>query len=191
MRGRSMPRRGNGAASPRQWRRRQWRAKQIVDGSTSAAKMAAGRGRRRQLVQPTVRSEFADTALWVASLETNKDGIAEVELDMPQNLTAWKIRAWGMGHGTRVGEASAEVVTRKNLIVRMQAPRFFVETRRSRAQRQRAQLSADREASEGPAGAGWQHARTADRGREHDRNSGRRRAARRLARESASAKARP
>ncbi len=47
---------------------------------------------------------------------------------MPQNLTTWKIRVWGMGHGTRVGEATAEVVTRKNVIVRMQAPRFFVET---------------------------------------------------------------
>ncbi len=79
------------------------------------------------LVQPSLRSEFADTALWVASLETNKDGVAEAELDMPQNLTTWKIRAWGMGHGARVGEASAETVTRKNLIVRMQAPRFLVE----------------------------------------------------------------
>lgn len=79
------------------------------------------------LVPPTVRSEFADTALWIAALETNKDGLAEAELKMPENLTAWKIRAWSMGHGTRVGEATAEVVTRKNLIVRMQAPRFFVE----------------------------------------------------------------
>ncbi len=80
------------------------------------------------LVQPTVRSEFADTAFWIAALETNKEGLAEVELDMPENLTAWKIRAWSMGNGTRVGEATADVVTRKNLIVRMQAPRFFVET---------------------------------------------------------------
>jgi uncharacterized protein YfaS (alpha-2-macroglobulin family) len=46
---------------------------------------------------------------------------------MPQNLTAWKIRAWALGQGTRVGEGSVEVVTRKNIIVRMQAPRFFVE----------------------------------------------------------------
>ena len=80
------------------------------------------------LVEPTVRSEFADTALWAAAIETDKDGHAQVGLDMPQNLTTWKIRAWSMGHGTRVGEASTEVVTRKNLIVRMQAPRFFVET---------------------------------------------------------------
>jgi len=32
-----------------------------------------------------------------------------------------------MGRGTQVGEASAETVTRKNIIVRMQAPRFLVE----------------------------------------------------------------
>jgi uncharacterized protein YfaS (alpha-2-macroglobulin family) len=80
-----------------------------------------------ELVQPTIRSEFADTAKWVAALETGRDGRAEIELDMPQNLTAWKIRAWALGSGTRVGEGTAEVVTRKNVIVRMQAPRFFVE----------------------------------------------------------------
>ncbi|MDC0935782.1 MG2 domain-containing protein [Pirellulales bacterium] len=80
------------------------------------------------LVDPTVRQEFADTALWIAALETNSDGIADIKLDMPDNLTAWKINVWGMGHGTRVGQGSAEVVTRKNIIVRLQAPRFFVET---------------------------------------------------------------
>jgi uncharacterized protein YfaS (alpha-2-macroglobulin family) len=78
-------------------------------------------------VAPTLRSQFADTALWVASLETNADGLAEVALDMPENLTAWQIRVWAMGQGTRVGEAASEVVTRKNIIVRMQAPRFLVE----------------------------------------------------------------
>ena len=28
---------------------------------------------------------------------------------MPENLTGWKIRSWAMSHGTRVGEAAAEV----------------------------------------------------------------------------------
>ncbi|MDX1944097.1 MAG: MG2 domain-containing protein [Pirellulaceae bacterium] len=79
------------------------------------------------LVEPTVRSNFADTAKWVASLTTDKTGIAEVEIDMPENLTGWKIKVWGMGAGTRVGSGEAEVVTRKDLIVRLQAPRFFVQ----------------------------------------------------------------
>ncbi len=81
-----------------------------------------------EMAQPTVRQNFADTALWVGTLETSAEGLAEVKLDMPENLTTWKVRVWGMGHGTRVGEGSAEVVTRKNIIIRLQAPRFFVET---------------------------------------------------------------
>mgnify|MGYP000859065380 CR=1 FL=1 len=78
-------------------------------------------------VQPTIRSQFADTALWVGALSTNADGTAQVSLTMPENLTTWRIKCWAMGHGTRVGEGSSDVVTRKNLILRMQAPRFFVE----------------------------------------------------------------
>ncbi|MEZ6072606.1 MAG: alpha-2-macroglobulin family protein [Pirellulales bacterium] len=72
-------------------------------------------------------SEFADT-LWVGALETDGDGVAVVKLEMPENLTAWKIAVWGMGQGTRVGSADREVVTSKNLLVRLQAPRFFVQT---------------------------------------------------------------
>ena len=77
--------------------------------------------------QPTVRKNFADTAFWTAILTTNKDGLAEVSFNMPDQLTAWKIRVWGMGHGTKVGQGEAEVVTKKDLIVRLQAPRFFMQ----------------------------------------------------------------
>ncbi len=87
----------------------------------------AGADGGAQNVEPTVRSNFADTAKWVATLNTGKDGLAEVDVDMPENLTAWKIRVWGLGHGTVVGSADVDVVTRKNLIVRLQAPRFFVQ----------------------------------------------------------------
>jgi len=78
-------------------------------------------------VEPVVRSNFADTAFWAASLQTNEAGIAEIELDMPENLTTWKIKTWGMGHGTKVGQGEAEVITSKDLIIRLQAPRFFIE----------------------------------------------------------------
>lgn len=78
-------------------------------------------------VEPVVRKNFADTAFWTAALATDKDGLAEVALTMPENLTGWKVKVWAMGHGTKVGEGSAEVTTKKNLLVRLQAPRFFVE----------------------------------------------------------------
>ena len=96
---------------------------------TSAACSAdAGGAGGAVLVQPTVRTKFADTALWVGALTTDNDGTAEVALDMPENLTTWRIKVWGMGHGTNVGQGQTDVVTRKDLIVRLQAPRFFVQT---------------------------------------------------------------
>ena len=81
----------------------------------------------QEQVQPTVRSQFADTAYWAASILTDREGQAEIALNMPENLTGWKVRAWSLGAGTRVGQGEAEVVTKKNLLVRLQAPRFFVE----------------------------------------------------------------
>jgi len=79
------------------------------------------------LAAPVVRRQFADLAHWTAALTTDADGTARVEFPMPENLTAWKVRVWGLGLGTRVGEGSAELITRKNLMIRQQAPRFFVE----------------------------------------------------------------
>lgn len=76
---------------------------------------------------PTVRKNFADTAYWNANITTGKDGVAEVSFKMPEQLTAWKIQVWGMGHGTKVGSGSKIVTTKKDLIVRLQAPRFFVQ----------------------------------------------------------------
>jgi uncharacterized protein YfaS (alpha-2-macroglobulin family) len=78
-------------------------------------------------VQPTVRSNFADTAFWAASVTTNKEGLAEVALTMPEQLTGWKVKCWAMGLGTKVGQGEAEITTKKNLLVRLQAPRFFVQ----------------------------------------------------------------
>jgi alpha-2-macroglobulin len=77
--------------------------------------------------EPAVRRNFADTAFWKGSLKTDKEGIAEVTFPMPENLTAWKVRVWAMGHGTKVGQGEAEVTTKKDLLVRLQAPRFFVQ----------------------------------------------------------------
>jgi uncharacterized protein YfaS (alpha-2-macroglobulin family) len=89
---------------------------------SSAAARGAG------LVEPALRTKFADTALWVGALTTAADGTAGVALSMPENLTTWRIKVWAVGSGTRMGEGFADVVTRKDLILRMQLPRFFVQS---------------------------------------------------------------
>ena len=93
-----------------------------------AADAAAAPESSSAVVEPVVRQNFADTAYWNGSISTDAEGRAEVSFKMPENLTSWKIRSWVMGQGTRVGEGEQQVVTRKNLIVRLQAPRFFTET---------------------------------------------------------------
>ena len=102
-------------------------AEVAMEKSADAVGGKGGEGPSPPLLEPTVRTKFADTALWVAALQTNEKGEAEVELTMPENLTTWKARVWAMGGGARCGEGTAEVVTAKNLLVRLQAPRFFVQ----------------------------------------------------------------
>ncbi|RPI83427.1 MAG: alpha-2-macroglobulin, partial [Planctomycetaceae bacterium] len=92
-----------------------------------AAGLAGEPGAGAAGITPAVRSDFADLAFWAAAVTTARDGTAEVEFKMPENLTGWKVKCWGLTHGARVGQGEAEIVTRKNVIVRLQAPRFFVE----------------------------------------------------------------
>ncbi len=78
-------------------------------------------------IQPVIRTNFADTAFWAAALSTAPDGTVEVEFPLPESLTTWKVKTWAMGPGTKVGQADSEIITTKDLLVRLQAPRFFVE----------------------------------------------------------------
>jgi len=98
-----------------------------ADSASAMQAGTAGGAAPPDVQQPVVRKEFADTAFWNASIDTDKDGIAEVAFRMPENLTGWKVKTWAMGHGTKVGEGTADVVTTKNLLLRLQAPRFFTE----------------------------------------------------------------
>jgi len=100
-----------------------------ADNKSPAEREVAGEpGGLEDLIKPAVRTQFADTAFWSGSIITDNSGMAEVNFTMPQNLTGWKALVWSMGHGTKVGQGSVEVVTRKDLILRLQAPRFFVES---------------------------------------------------------------
>jgi len=80
-----------------------------------------------ELADGRIRSNFTDTAFWKADIETDEQGYAGIEVPMPDNLTTWKVKVWAMGHGTVVGQGETEVITSKDLLVRLQAPRFFVE----------------------------------------------------------------
>ncbi|MFU8892233.1 MAG: alpha-2-macroglobulin family protein [Luteolibacter sp.] len=74
-----------------------------------------------------VRTDFADLLKWAGTIETDENGQAEIPIEFPDNLTTWKARVWSIGKGSTVGEGTTEIITSKELLVRLQAPRFLVE----------------------------------------------------------------
>ena len=73
-----------------------------------------------------VRSNFAETAYWSPAIVTD-GGKATVKVTFPDSLTQWHASALGLTKTVQVGAAEADVATKKDLLVRLQAPRFFVE----------------------------------------------------------------
>lgn len=74
----------------------------------------------------TVRSNFEDTAFWSGSIETDENGIAQVSLVLPDNLTTWRADVRGVTLETQVGQAEVDLVTSKPLLIRPVVPRFVV-----------------------------------------------------------------
>jgi hypothetical protein len=77
------------------------------------------------LVVPKVRKAFPDTAYWNPNVHTGPDGHARVDFDFPDALTTWRTTIRAMTDDGKGGSVVSRVVVRKNLIVRLAAPRFF------------------------------------------------------------------
>jgi alpha-2-macroglobulin len=81
-----------------------------------------------QLVEPTIRKDFKDTAYWQPDVVTGGDGKATVKLDkLPDNLTTWRATARAVTADLKVGSHINKVLARKNLILRLETPRFLTE----------------------------------------------------------------
>ena len=74
---------------------------------------------------PKVRKAFPDTAYWNPSVRTGTDGHAHVAFNFPDALTTWRTTIRAMTDNGKAGSVVTRVVVRKNLIVRLAAPRFF------------------------------------------------------------------
>lgn len=74
----------------------------------------------------TVRSDFRTTVLWKPNVKTGKDGKAAVKVTFPDSLTQWRATARAVTMGNRFGIATGHTRTQNPLMVRLQAPRFFV-----------------------------------------------------------------
>lgn len=73
-----------------------------------------------------IRQEFRDTAYWDPSIQTGDDGEVTVTVDLPDNLTTWRVIARAVTLDTKVGDATTEILVTQDLIARPALPRFTV-----------------------------------------------------------------
>ena len=80
-----------------------------------------------QYAEPTIRKEFKDTADWQPDVVTGSDGKATVSVKLPDNLTTWRATTRAVTADLRVGSTVGKVIARKDLILRLETPRFLTE----------------------------------------------------------------
>lgn len=76
---------------------------------------------------PMIRKEFKDTAYWQPGAVTGSDGRATVKFRLPDNLTTWRATARAVTSDTKVGASSSTVISRKDVILRLETPRFVTQ----------------------------------------------------------------
>ena len=96
-------------------------------------------------MQPKVRKAFPDTAFWAADLRTDARGHAQAKVEFPDSLTTWRATARGVTRRYQGGQRRSKTIVRKNLILRLAVPRFFVQGDEVTISALVAQLPDDRE----------------------------------------------
>lgn len=76
---------------------------------------------------PAVRTQMAETALFLPNLRTGSDGRGRYDFTAPERLTSWRVEVFALGKKVQAGSADDTFVTRKDLMVRVEIPRFVRE----------------------------------------------------------------
>src|SRR5262249_11085170 len=74
-----------------------------------------------------VRNDFRSTVIWMPSVRTDAHGKAKITVKFPDSLTTWRLTARADTPQTAIGTVTHEVKSNKDLMIRLQAPRFFTE----------------------------------------------------------------
>ncbi|MDR0743254.1 MAG: hypothetical protein LBF05_02720 [Tannerella sp.] len=73
------------------------------------------------------RTNFNETAFFYPKLRTNENGEALIEFTMPEALTRWRLLSFAHTKDFKTGTYSNELVTRKQVAISANPPRFFRE----------------------------------------------------------------
>ncbi|MHB0856920.1 MAG: Ig-like domain-containing protein [Anaerolineae bacterium] len=73
-----------------------------------------------------VREDLPDTAFWAPAVRTDANGRATVTVDLPDNLTTWRLTAQAVTAQTKVGRTTHDIVSTLDVLIRPITPRFMV-----------------------------------------------------------------
>jgi uncharacterized protein YfaS (alpha-2-macroglobulin family) len=74
----------------------------------------------------TLRKDFLRSAFWSDMLMTDADGNATVSFNVPDNLTAWRVEAYAIGRGPKLGGGRGGFRASVPVAGRLHLPRFLV-----------------------------------------------------------------
>ncbi|MCG8650803.1 MAG: tetratricopeptide repeat protein, partial [Pirellulales bacterium] len=105
-----------------------------LNALTGKGKFLAVNGRDREELEAIAAREglqlvpkmaHAETAFWDPVIVTDAGGQAEVVITMPTRSTAWRLRAKGINATSLAGQASQDIVTKKDLFGDLKLPLAF------------------------------------------------------------------
>jgi len=106
----------------------------ICCGSAPTSGGSHKRGRRNSISTPSEdgqfdeiknRSNFAETAYFATSLHTNDKGEIEIEFDLPDTLTTWKLMVVAFTQDMHWCYIEREFISKKELMLTANMPRFM------------------------------------------------------------------
>ena len=80
-----------------------------------------------QLATPRLREYFPETLVWQPSLETNKQGYAQLKFKLADNITTWKMSVIGSTEDGELGVAETEFKAFQPFFVEHDPPRVLTE----------------------------------------------------------------
>ena len=80
-----------------------------------------------QISTPRLREYFPETLLWQPAIETDKDGRAQINFKLADNITTWKMIVIGSTEDGRIGTTEKEIKSFQPFFVEHEPPRVLTE----------------------------------------------------------------
>lgn len=93
--------------------------RKVIQGQSGEAAQVRN-GRAAMEAKP--RKDVMTASRWVSPVVTDKNGTATIDVPLPDSTTEWRLTARGCTKGTLVGQATASLITRKDLFLELKTP---------------------------------------------------------------------